>query len=98
MDINDLLKKGRAIWGDKKLTLEEIIIRLGVVTGDINRYARDKAERQPVNDQELQKELGNVIFSMIRWCDDLGLSPEACIELAVQAQANYKQSSTKAKP
>lgn len=98
MDVNNLLKKGREIWGDENLTLEEIIVRLGVVTGDIHRYARDKAEGRPVEKSELQKEMGNVIFSMIRWCDDLGLRPEECIERAIEAQTNYKQGSTGSKP
>lgn len=98
MDIHDLLKKGREIWGDEKLTLEEIIVRLGVVTGDIHRYARDKAEGRPPKEDELQKEMGNVIFSMVRWCDDLGLKPEACIERAIQAQTNYKRALGATKP
>ncbi|HVV66883.1 MAG TPA: hypothetical protein VHB72_02310 [Candidatus Saccharimonadales bacterium] len=91
MTIEELLKKARKIWGDDKLTLEEIIIRQGVAIGDIHRYARDKEEGTPPNETELKKELGNVIFSTIRWCDDLGYSPEECIELAEQAQIQYRQ-------
>lgn len=89
MDIQQLLQESRAIWGDQKLTLEEIIIRQGVAVGDIHRYARDKADGKPVDEAELKKELGNIIFSTIRWCDDLGYSPEECIELAKQAQAKF---------
>jgi hypothetical protein len=89
--IDELLAEARKIWGDKKLPLEQIIIRHGVVTGDMNRYARDAAEGKPTDEAELKKELGNIIFSTIRWCDDLGYSPEECIELAKQAQRRYKQ-------
>lgn len=91
VDIDDLLQQARKIWGDERLSLEEIIIRLGVVTGDLHRLARDRAEGQSVDEAELKKELGNVLFSTIRWCDDLGLSPTECIELAKQAQINYQQ-------
>lgn len=91
MGIDELLKKAREIWGDEKLTLEEIIIRQGVAIGDIHRYARDKSEGKEVDEAELKKELGNIIFSTIRWCDDLGYSPEECIELAIQAQKAYQR-------
>ncbi len=42
------------------------------------------AEMHDIN--ELKKELGNVIFSTIRWCDD---EPEQCIELGIKAQKNF---------
>ena len=92
MTIETLLSEARAIWGDQKLTLEEIVVRLGVVTGDVSRYARDRVEgREQPDEMELKKELGNIIFSMIRWCDDLGYDPRDCIELAKQAQKRYQQ-------
>lgn len=90
MTIAELLRKAREIWGDDKLTLEEILIRQGVTMGDIHRYARDKEEGTPPEETELKKELGNVIFSTIRWCDDLGYDPEECIELAKEAQTKYR--------
>jgi hypothetical protein len=89
MNIQDLLEESRSIWGAQKLSIEEIIIRQGVAIGDIHRYARDKSEGKAVNEDELKKELGNIIFSTIRWCDDLGFTPEECIELAKTAQRNY---------
>jgi hypothetical protein len=91
MTIEGLLKKARKIWGNDRLTLEEVIIRQGVTIGDIHRYARDTAEGKDTDEDELKKELGNIIFSTIRWCDDLGYSPEECIELAQQAQATYRK-------
>ncbi len=90
MDIDNLLKESRQIWGNQKLNLEEIIVRLNVVVGDVSRYARDKSEGKETPEDELQKELGNIIFSTIRWCDDLGYDPKKCVELAKQAQARYK--------
>lgn len=92
MDMRGMLQGGRDIWGDEKLSLEEILVRLNVVIGDISRLVRDRQEGAPMTDAgeaELQKELGNVIFSMVRWCDDLGYSPEECVELAMRAQAAY---------
>ena len=90
MTIEELLAESRKIWGDQKLTLEEIIVRQGVAMGDIHRFARDKSEGKATDESELKKELGNIIFSTIRWCDDLGYSPEECLELAKQAQLKYR--------
>ncbi|HSX30474.1 MAG TPA: hypothetical protein VLE99_00985 [Candidatus Saccharimonadales bacterium] len=91
MQIDDLLQEARKIWGDNKLTLEEIVIRMGVVLGDMNRIARTHQETGSINEAELKKEMGNTIFSMIRWCDDLGLDPKECIVMAQQAQQVYVQ-------
>lgn len=87
MEIKELLNKGRDIWGDEKLNLNEIIVRLGKVFGDICRWERNyKRDEVFHNEDELKKELGNIIFSTIRWCDDLGYNPEECINLAIKAQ------------
>jgi hypothetical protein len=91
MSIDELLKEARSIWGNDKLSLDEILIRQGVTIGDLHRLARDHDEGQPLDETELKKEMGNVIFSTIRWCDDLGYTPEECIELAKKAQAKYRQ-------
>ena len=76
------------------MSLDEIAISCGVVTGDIQRYARDKNEHRVLDDGDLKKELGNLIFSSIRWCDDLGFDPEECIKLARQSQSKYQQRQT----
>lgn len=90
MEVTELLREGRSIWGDKKLSLSEIIVRLGVGVGDLCRYERNAEKDSPSRTpEELKKELGNVIFSMIRWCDDLGYDPEECIRLAVDAQKRF---------
>ncbi len=96
MTITGLLREARSIWGSKKLGLQGIIVRLGVITGDIHRYARDQEEGVAVDEAELKKELGNLIFSTIRWCDDLDYSPEECIALAKQAQIKYKHTRLRA--
>lgn len=41
---------------------------------------------------ELKKELGNILFSTIRWIDDLGLDPLGCLELAIEAQEKFANS------
>ena len=64
---------------------------MGVIFGDICRWGRER-EGIPTKEemQELKKELGNMIFSTIRWCDDLGFDPEDCINLAIKCQERYQ--------
>jgi hypothetical protein len=73
------------------MSLNEIAVANGVTQGDIYRITRDNNEGGSINKEELKKELGNIIFSTIRWCDDLGFNPEECIELAKQAQNHYQK-------
>jgi len=89
--------QGRQIWGDTRHTFPEIVIRLMVGVGDIARLARDAPaphvdavwkERR----QELKKEFGNIIFSTIRWVDDLGFDVLECLDLAIEAQEKFAQS------
>ncbi len=92
MEIKVLLKQAREIWGNEKLTEEQIIVRMGKIFGDICKHARNEAGDQHVHTkEELEKEFGNMIFSVIRWADDLGLDPEVCITKAIEAQRNYKK-------
>ncbi len=92
MEIKELLKTAREIWGDQHLSLSQIIVSMGKVFGDICRwernYGRDKATH---TDEELKKELGNIIFSTIRWCDDLGYNPEECIRLSIDCQKELSE-------
>ena len=93
MEINQILKRGISIWGERKLTLSEIIVRLGKVFGDICRWERNYKKDAPTHtEDELKKELGNVIFSTIKWCDDLGFDPNECIEIAIKCQESGKES------
>lgn len=90
MEVKQLLLISRQIWGQSKLTMSQIIIRLGKVFGDLCRWERDSAKDQSMHtDIELKKELGNIIFSTIRWCDDLGYDPDDCINLAIEAQKKF---------
>ncbi len=92
MNIQDLIKQSREIWGNDKLNLAQIIVRMWKVFWDLCRWERDAIKDKEVHtDDDLKKELGNIIFSTIRWCDDLGYDPEECIEIAIQAQKRFKK-------
>ncbi|MCU0653100.1 MAG: hypothetical protein MUD10_02465 [Candidatus Pacebacteria bacterium] len=91
METNGLLAEGRRLWGKEKLNLAQVIVRMGKVFGDICRWERDEKATDRPNEAELKKELGNMIFSTIRWCDDLGYDPEECINIAIEAQEKYVQ-------
>ncbi|MDD3030198.1 MAG: hypothetical protein PHS57_07975 [Alphaproteobacteria bacterium] len=90
MTIDDLLQEGRTIWKGQKLGLAQIIVCLGKVFGDVCRYERNAAKDKSLHtDAELKKELGNIIFSTIRWCDDLGFDPKDCINEAIACQKKF---------
>ena len=89
METGEMLRKAREIWPEQTGPLH-IGVAMGVVYGDICRRLRDAHEGAPLNKTELKKELGNMLFSTIRWCDDLGLTPEECIEAAIEAQRAYR--------
>lgn len=91
MTIQELENEARTIWGNSKIEVLDLPVLLGVVYGDICRQARNSKEGTQVDQSELKKELGNVIFSTIRWCSELGLEPEECIKLAKTAQVNYQK-------
>lgn len=92
MEILELLKQTRQIWGKQKLSLAQIIVRMGKVFGDICRWERNAVKDKKIHTKkELQKEMGNMILASIRWCDDLGFNPEECIEEAMDAQRKFKK-------
>lgn len=92
MDIQSLLERSRDIWGDEKLDAKGIVVRMGVMLGDISRYARNAPKDTAKHtDEELKKELGNFIFSSIRWCDDQGYDVEECINLAIDCQKRFQK-------
>ena len=89
--------QGRQIWGDDKLTLDDIVVRLMVGVGDLARLTRDWVPEEPDEryatwEREFKKELGNIIFSTIRWVDDLGLDVLECLDLAIEAQEKFANS------
>ena len=92
MDVQSLLAEAKGIWGERKLSAEEICVRLGVGFGDICRYARGASKDAASHTEaEIKKELGNLIFSTIRWCDDLGFDPEECVTLAINCQKTFAE-------
>lgn len=52
------------------------------------QYTRDRDAWRA----EVRKELGNLIFSTIRWCDDMGFRPEECVQAAIEAQVKFASS------
>jgi len=97
--------QGRQIWGSSPQDATDIVVRLMVGVGDLARLARDRAhmldrgypadvnvEARTAARQELKKELGNIIFSTIRWIDDLGLDVMECLDLAIEAQEKFANS------
>lgn len=98
--LTTLRVQARQIWGDQRLTLDEIIVRLMVGVGDLARVARDGGEPPRMDlspdaeraRDELQKELGNVVLSTLRWIDDLGYDPMTCLDRAIDAQERYANS------
>lgn len=90
MTIEELSKLGEKIWGKKKLSLSEIIVKMGKVFGDICRWERNALKDKKIhNDKELKKEMGNLIFSTIKWCKDLGYDPTDCIKEAIKCQKKF---------
>jgi hypothetical protein len=90
MTIEEILQLERKIWGKRKLKLSEIIVRMGKVFGDICRWERNAIKDKDIhNDKELQKELGNIINSTIKWCDDLGYKPEDCINESIKCHKKF---------
>jgi hypothetical protein len=90
-----LLMQARQIWGNDKFNLPDVVVRLMVGVGDLARLTRDVYSGGPSSvdherwRRELKKELGNVIFSTIRWVDDLGLDVLECLDLAIEAQEKF---------
>jgi hypothetical protein len=92
MEIKNLLQQGKEIWGEQKLGLDKIIVRMGKVFGDICRWERDAIKDKNMHtDDDIKKELGNMIFSTIRWCDNLGYDPEDCVKLAIDCQKKFQK-------
>ncbi len=90
MTLDELLKTEREIWGNDKQALEHIVICMGKNYGDLSAQARSKIEKGKTDDQEIKKELGNMIASTVRWIDDLGFDLNECINLALESQRKYK--------
>ncbi len=95
MDIKTQVAEARAIWGEERLNLGQIIVRLGVDFGKLCRWERNADKDHAAHtDAELKRHLGNLLFSLIRWCDDLGFDPEECITLAKDSQKRFADENT----
>lgn len=90
MTFSELLKKERAIWGNDKQAVEHIVVCMGKTYGDISAQARAQLEKGQLDEQELKKELGNMVASTVRWIDDLGFDVQECIDLALKSQEKYR--------
>lgn len=94
--VQELVVLGRDIWGNYRYRLDEIVPRLMVGVGDLARLVRNGEPRDPTQRSEhlheAKKELGNIIFSTIRWCDDLGFDVAECLTLAIEAQRKFAAS------
>ena len=94
--LEGLLHHARDIWGPQyRQPLDEIVVRLMVGLGDLARKVRDGRPTELHVEAwraEVKKELGNLIFSTIRWCDDLGFRPEECVAAAIEAQTAFARS------
>lgn len=107
-NVRQLLGAARSIWGPRPVDgtsrLPEVVVRLMVGVGDLSRIAREfgsctwevkgafeLGDRVKAR-HEIKKELGNIIFSTIRWCDDLGFDVGECLHLAVETQRSFVQS------
>ena len=93
--LSALRVQGRQVWGNEKLGLDRIVVRLMVGVGALARLSRDvfgATGNHATWQRELKKELGNVVFSTIRWIDDLGLDVLECLDLAIEAQEKFAKS------
>lgn len=87
METKELLKQTKEIWADEKLTLGQMIVVLEKVFGDICRWERNYAKDEKTHtDDDLKKELGNLIVSSTKFCDQLGYDVEDCINRALESQ------------
>jgi hypothetical protein len=81
--LGDLLLLGREIWGTRRMRLPEIAVAMGVVYGDVCRAVRDDKP------EALVAELGNMILSTLRWCDDLNIDFDDALHAAKVRQALF---------
>ena len=94
MTLNAILSQARAIWGPTPTPLPHMAVVLGVVVGDISRQGRAEVEGYRVNDDELAKELGNLVLTAVRFMDDRGYRLGHCIGLAADSQTTYVRESS----
>ena len=89
--IRDILAEGRRIWGDRSLSLGDALLHHAKVTGDLALLWRNRFQGHSIEPADMEREVGNLIVSWIRWADDLGLDPVDCIRAALAAQEQYAE-------
>ena len=79
--LTTLLTRARQIWGEGGgLTAAQIAKLLAINVCDLAMAVRED------DTLELKRELGSIVFSTIRWINELGLDPLECLDLAIEAQ------------
>lgn len=86
--VEEMLVSARLIWGPERLSVADVVVRLGVDYGKLARCAR-AATKDNTSVAELELCFGNIIFSMIHWADSLGLDVHQCVERASGVQARF---------
>jgi hypothetical protein len=92
--LSALRVQGRQIWGTESTPLFEMALWLRVSAEVLARLSRDFPDRPMVASArdvdagriKLQRELGDIIFSAIRWIEDLGFDARECLDFAIEAQ------------
>lgn len=91
--LSELLARARQIWDQQPaMSLEHVAVAACTVTGDIARISRAQLEGGGVDEDDLKRELGNLVVSGLRWASDLGLDVGECVAAAETAQRRYVES------
>jgi hypothetical protein len=91
--ISALRVQGKQVWGNGRFSTKEVLDRM--IEGSRERLA--PLANVDVLSEEVRsgvkKELGLLLFSTIRWIDDLGFDALECLDLAVEAKKETRGSS-----
>lgn len=77
------------LWGDDRMSLEHAVSVLAVITGDVARHVRDRAEGATAYRDDLPREFGNYILTVLRMCHIFDISIRDAVTTALNAQSNY---------
>lgn len=88
--VGDLARLGR----DMTVQTAEVLAASPPFTPklDVELFAVKDLNEATEHTNQVKKELGNIIFSTIRWVDDLGLDVLECLDLAIEAQEKFAKS------
>lgn len=94
LDEQSLLERAEKIWGKGRPTydISDQVTLLSVIIGDVARVVRDVREGKAGRSMALEvveREFGNLLLSIPRWLDDLGLNVENAVQAAEVAQRAY---------